>query len=375
MRPVLVPTTDVNSETGVLVAWRAEHRARVEKDAPLAELETSKAILEVLAPDDGYLLHLGAVGDELPLTAPIAQLFDSLEALLAHEAELTRRRAEEEALLAAGGVRATAKAKQRAEELGVDLAKLGAGRLITVKEVEAAAEAARPVDLASLPAPLPAAPGVQRVLIIGGGLGATQVIDIFRDSPQQAAVAILDDSKDKWGGEVYGVPVCGGTDRLAPLFAEGAYDAVVVAISTSIPARTKFRELCQKNGIPMANAIDRTAKLSADVTIGEGNVICAFCHFGTSAKIGDNNFFSAYNSYDHHAELGSDISTGPSVVTSGRVKIGDRCRLGTGVFIEPGLELGAGVKVASGAVILRSVPADHAVKTKLVTTAVVPLKR
>jgi acetyltransferase-like isoleucine patch superfamily enzyme len=49
--------------------------------------------------------------------------------------------------------------------------------------------------------------------------------------------------------------------------------------------------------------------------------------------------------------------------------------LGTGIFIEPGVELGAGVQVASGAVIVRSVPADHAVKTKIVTTVVVPRRR
>jgi serine acetyltransferase len=39
------------------------------------------------------------------------------------------------------------------------------------------------------------------------------------------------------------------------------------------------------------------------------------------------------------------------------------------------VELGAGVQVASGAVILGSVPPEHAVKTRIVTTTVVPLTR
>ena len=48
---------------------------------------------------------------------------------------------------------------------------------------------------------------------------------------------------------------------------------------------------------------------------------------------------------------------------------------GTGIFVEPHVHIGDDVQVASGAVIVSSVPADHAVKTKVVTTSVVPLRR
>ncbi len=56
------------------------------------------------------------------------------------------------------------------------------------------------------------------------------------------------------------------------------------------------------------------------------------------------------------------------------VELGDRCRLGTGIFIEPHVHVGAGAQIASGAVIVSSVPPDHAVKTRVVTTAVVPIR-
>jgi serine acetyltransferase len=49
--------------------------------------------------------------------------------------------------------------------------------------------------------------------------------------------------------------------------------------------------------------------------------------------------------------------------------------MGMGIHLEPRVEIGDDVKIASGAVILRSVPAQHAVKTKIVTTAVVPLRK
>ena len=109
--------------------------------------------------------------------------------------------------------------------------------------------------------------------------------------------------------------------------------------------------------------------------MGDGNVVCAFCHLGTGARVGDNNFLSAYNSFDHHDDLGSDISTGPGCMASGLVRIESGVRMGTGVFIEPHVTIGAGALVASGAVLTTSVPPGHAVKTRVVTTAVVPLRR
>ncbi|WP_406108473.1 biotin/lipoyl-containing protein [Micromonospora globbae] len=371
MKPVVVPTSDVNSEHGVLVAWFVDDGAKVEAGTPLAEIETSKAVLEVAAPEAGIVLHLADPLQEVPLSEPIAMLFETPADLAAYAREREARAAA--AAETPPPVRASVKAVRRAQELGVDLAALRLDRLVTVKDVEEAA--GHGVDEGALPAPLEAGPGVQRIVLIGGGLGATQVLDILSGSQTQRVVAVVDDDRQRWGAEVNGVPVVGGSDRLRSLFAEGAYDAAIVAISTSVEARRRFREACAEAGIPLANAVDPTAKIATDVVLGQGNVICAFSHLGTGVRMGDNNFLSAYNSFDHHSRIGSDNSTGPSCVSSGKVTVGDRVRLGTGIFIEPHVVLGDDVAVASGAVIVRSVPAGHAVKTKIVTTTVVPAQR
>ena len=368
MNPVLVPTNDVNSEHGILVMWFADDGAEVDKDELLAEVETSKAVLEVVAPVAGVLLHKAPKGAEVPLKEPIALLFDDIAA---RDGFLAAQAA---AVPAEAGPRATVKAVQRAAELGVDLAALRLDRLITVKDVEAfhTPAVAEPADL---PAPLTGAPGRQRILIVGAALGATQVLDILAGSTTQQAVAIVDDDTARWGAEVHGVPVVGGSGRLTELFAAGAFDAAIIAIGRSPAVRARFRAACEEAGVPLANAIDATAKIATDVTLGQGNIICAFCHVATGVRVGDNNFFSAYNSFDHHSVIGDDNATGPSVYTSGKVTIGNRTRFGTGIVIEPDVVIGDDVAVASGAVIVSSVPAEHVVKTKIVTTTVVPLRR
>jgi acetyltransferase-like isoleucine patch superfamily enzyme len=366
MKPVLVPTTDVNSETGLLLTWHAGDRSEVQADETIAEIETSKAIFDVSAPQGGFLLHAAHEGAEVRLTEPVAWLFANVDALEAYVDEEQRRRAE----AAESGPRATEPARRRAGELGVDLASIGGDSLITVGMVETAAAAATTATI-DLPDPLPGAAGLPRIALFGAALGATQVIEILQAAGSGTAVAVADDDASCWAGEVMGVPVVGGFERLVKLFGKGAFDAAIIAIG-QVRARARLREALAASGIPLANAIDPTARITADVTFGTGNIVCAFCHFGVGTIVGDNNFLSAYNSYDHHNRLGSDIATGPACTTSGLVVLGDRVRLGTGIHVEPHVEIGDDVQVASGSVIVASVPKGHAVKRRAVTTVVVP---
>ena len=375
MRPVIVPTADVNSETYTIVRWLREDGAAVRPDDLVVEVETSKAVLDVPAGGEGLLLRAAREGEEVPMGGTVAYLFGDPASLAAFRDRLEQEQrlaAAAAAETAARGPKATRKARELAERHGLDLAALGKTGLITTTDVEAALRRAAPFDPSLLPSPLAAGSGVERILILGGGLGATQVLDIFHGDPTRRAVAILDDAPERWGENVGSVPIVGGRDRLEALHRGGVFDAAVVSISTSIEARTAFRELCRDLGVSMANAIDRTAKLGADVRLGTGNVICAFCHFGTGAVLGDNNFLSAYNSFDHHCVLGSDISTGPSCMASGCVEIGSRVRMGTGIFIEPYLKIGDDVQIASGVVVLQSVPAGYTLKLRIGQTILVP---
>lgn len=371
MKPVSIPWTDVNSESAIVVAWHVPDRTQVRSGTPLLDVETSKAALEIEAGSDGILLQLVAAGESVGLDEPVAFLFDSESALDAFAAQ---RAAEKDADgdAPADDIRATAKARARASELGVDLRTIPASGLITVRHVEEAA-GTRSVDPGEMLEPLRGDSASQRLLLVGAGLGATQVIDVLASSPQQSAIGIVDDDASRWGSRIRGIPVVGGSGAIAALWERSAMDAVVITISTSVQARSRLRQVCNVAGVPLANVIDSTAKLSTGVQLGSGNVICAFVHLGTETRLGDNNFISAFNSYDHHNVLGSDISTGPGCMTSGEVHIEDRVRLGTGVFVEPKLTLGTDAAVASGSIIVRSVPPSHAVKTKVITTTVVPI--
>jgi sugar O-acyltransferase (sialic acid O-acetyltransferase NeuD family) len=373
MIPITVPVSEVNAEAFTITEWLFLEGASVRAGQTIGYVETAKAIYEVIAPCDGILGIVVPAGDTGMFQRPVGYVFVSREALDAWRRGLERPAADPQPHAAA--VTATAKALELARKHAIDLVSLGPpGRLVTEKMVEAVLERRRRVVRSPVRvAPRAAPPGVRRLALIGAGYGASQVLDILSSDRTQQAVALFDDNAELWGTEAYGLPVIAGSDALDEVFRGGGFDAAIVTISTSVPVRTKFRALSTKLGIPLANAIDPSCRLARDVSLGTGNVLNAFCFIGAGTVIGDNNFFSAYNSIDHHCDVGSDLSTGPGCMVSGLVRIGDGVRMGTGVFVQPYLSIGAGVQIASGAVIVNDVPAGHAVKTKVITTRVTPI--
>ena len=73
---ILLERDTVNDERVVLVRWHAAHGARVEKDTLLAEIETSKANVEVYAPASGFLCWSYCEKQEVPVTEAIGSIHD-----------------------------------------------------------------------------------------------------------------------------------------------------------------------------------------------------------------------------------------------------------------------------------------------------------
>ena len=53
--PIVVPRENVNDESATLIAWTIAPGARVAPGQPVAQIETSKAVIDLLAPAGGVL--------------------------------------------------------------------------------------------------------------------------------------------------------------------------------------------------------------------------------------------------------------------------------------------------------------------------------
>ena len=58
-------------------------------------------------------------------------------------------------------------------------------------------------------------------VVLGGGGHAAVVIDAMLAAGAPEPRAVLDRSSERWGGDILGVPVIGGDDRIAEMAASG----------------------------------------------------------------------------------------------------------------------------------------------------------
>ncbi|MCX5386214.1 2-oxo acid dehydrogenase subunit E2 [Streptomyces sp. NBC_00083] len=79
MRELLLPKFNNNDEGCVLVGWTVDDGAEVSADAVVAEVETAKALEELVADIDGVLHRLVEAGSHCEFGRPVGLLFDSVE--------------------------------------------------------------------------------------------------------------------------------------------------------------------------------------------------------------------------------------------------------------------------------------------------------
>jgi sugar O-acyltransferase (sialic acid O-acetyltransferase NeuD family) len=374
--PVKMTKLSANDDNGTIVEWLHTSSEEVNKGEILCIVETTKSIFEIESPSSGYFFPLRSVGEAVEVGVTIGAITDiqvtqdELIGLLEKE-EQTQENTD--LVPETSGSTLTLKAQLMAKRLGIDPTELAQdGKKITEEDVRKYAESrntSRQSDHAQMDTVRDRYPDgkIERVIIIGGGDGAVQVLDVLAKTPGQEAVAILDDSPELRGKKVNGVPVTGGIDmdRIVDLYERGEFDSAVISISTIIKLRAEIFEKLKDRGIPFANIIHPSVVKGINVKMGEGNVIMAFTHLGACASLGNNNFISAYCSIEHHNEMGNHCSFGPGVVTSSRVIFGDQVRCGTGIFIEPKLRIGAKSVIGSGCIIWQDVPEGVVLKSKL----------
>jgi len=187
-----------------LITWRVTEGQQVEINAPLCEVETAKAVVVVPSPWAGTIAHLHAQpGQSVPVGNPLVTIRSMTAAgteeaprrgvLVGYGPEATpesgiRRRSRSVPAPAAPGpedVRAAPFVRQRARELGVDLARVtgtGPGGRVTRSDVEGAAQAP-PVD----------ADGDRRISVVGIRKAiARQMLRSVTTIPQFTEFAVFD---------------------------------------------------------------------------------------------------------------------------------------------------------------------------------------
>jgi len=362
-----MPLINVNDESAELTCWLLPDGATVHKNEPICVVETTKSAFDITAENDGILRHLAEIGKTYAVGHPIAFLAGSADEK-APDFQITKTK--DSVVPPTAQPKWTKKAKILADRLGVDLVALAAihqGVVIGEEIVRTAAsgtiQSVRTADPVETLLPItPIGENMERVLILGGGGGASLVLDILSHTMNQQAIGILDNNPKIVGTSLMGVPILGNFDLAVTLWKEKRFDALISTVVRDIADRASIYERFTKLGIPFTNIIDPNASIHRGVLLGKGNLIIYGGYIATGVKLGDNNFLAAGTYIEHHATIGSHCTFGPRTSLSGGVLVEDRVKFGTQVAVEPFVEIGAGSVIASGVVLTSHVPAQSIVK-------------
>jgi len=353
LHEIVIPQLGVNETEGLLVEWLAQPGQLVTRGRIIAHVETSKAVFDVEADDDGYFYPLAEAGARVSFHAPVALLLDKPDASAAgaYRAALQPRT---EAAASAPPVehQFTAKAAELIRLHAVDPARLPTGRIIRESDVLAL------LKKDAAPAPLAAVqPDVRTVAVYGASQGGLAVVECLRSTGKYQTIAFLDDAPGVIGGDYHGLPVWPGSDL------ERLREKGVEAIATHIMAsrvRYELRERAARAGIVYLNAIHERAIVAPTVTMGVGNIIKAGAVVDAYVEIGDCCIIDNGVILPHHNKIGNGCHLAPGARFGGNCDIGDNTVIGIGAVISARVKIGKNVIIGVGACVARNIP-DNAI--------------
>jgi sugar O-acyltransferase (sialic acid O-acetyltransferase NeuD family) len=157
-------------------------------------------------------------------------------------------------------------------------------------------------------------------------------------------------------GEVFGVPVIGGDDKLADLTRLGFSHFVIgVGSARSCELRARLFHEAIAAGLQPLTVSHPAALLSPSARIAEGCQILPRAVVHTQARLEANALINTAAVVEHDCHIGAHSHIATGALVCGNVRIGESCHIGAGAVIRQGIRIGSGCLVAAGAVVVKDV--------------------
>lgn len=185
------------------------------------------------------------------------------------------------------------------------------------------------------------------ILIGGGGIGVV-VLDVLIRC--DIRVDYIVDGKDSLQS-IRGVPVVRDAALASPDGTDRSKHELIVCMGN--PARKA--ELVERYPGRFGNAIDPSAIVSTQSTIGEGSVAFQGTIVQANSRIGRHVIINTAASIDHDCDIDDFVHIAPHSTLCGFVRVHRGAQIGAGATIIPGVTIGANAIVGAGAVVVQDV--------------------
>ena len=344
---IRIPREIVNDDVVLIAAWEAEHGAKVAPKQVVASIETSKAIVDVEAEVEGYLEILHPTGAEVPVGAligriqsqPLSARTDGAPAALASSGTPASRGNGTPPAAAAGapGLRISRKAQGLIEQYAIDASAFGGIELVRESDVLAYLERQK-----------------------AGTAAATAMIEVpaAREESEPAPAEAPDAAKPQHlaaGSTLWRSATFCAMPECRPLNEEAA---AWLAWRSIICGGTGFWETsCAGRPVGIILPLHRLrgVKIGKDCYIDPNAIIETA--YPENITIGDDVRVTARAIIMTHIKAPHHLrETGIMPMVLKPVRLEDHRFIGVNSVIMPGVTVGKAAVVASGAVVITSVP-------------------
>lgn len=349
--PVTIPLVNPNEPEALLAALHVQEGQRVEAGDLLCVLETTKSTVDLAAESTGFFHSLEfKEGDTVKAGEILGYLSASPEAIPPRKPERSPAATDLPA-----GLRLTRPARELAETLGIDLARLPGDRLVTEADVRRLHEiSAHQANLAPAASELKMDP--QAVILYGGGGHAKMLIDLLRGGNTYRIAGILDDGMPA-GSQIMGIPILGGGELLAELYASGVRQAVNgVGGVGQVSVRIKVFEKLAKAGFSFPVVVHPSAIVEPSASLAPGAQVFARAYVGGEARVGFGAIASTGCLISHDCLLEDYSIVSPGAILAGEVRIGKGALVGMGVTINLKVSIGEFAKIGNSATVKADIP-------------------
>jgi UDP-perosamine 4-acetyltransferase len=349
---ILAPRVNANDDSIHLIRWLVESGRWVESGTPIAEVETTKAVVEIEAEGSGYFAPYVAVGDQVAVGEPIAWLLVTYDLALIPNLPKQEVVADTGRLVSRDAARLMSEHQVPIEDVpGTGpIRRADIEQLLTIRNTSSATQDwDHLIETLSL--------GPLSTVIFGADLQGSVVIDCLEAAAPGSATVLVDDRPKH--ERLLGRPVL-PTALLPNLRARG-FDRAHVAIA-SPAAKLACSQRLKALGYTIIEVRHPTASISPFAKVGEG------CFFGPLTLVGPEAWIGNYAqinngaSVAHHARVGEAARLSDGVCLAGGVTIGARAFLGLAVTVNENISIGADSLIVSGVHIFNHVPANVTVR-------------
>lgn len=185
------------------------------------------------------------------------------------------------------------------------------------------------------------------IIVVGAGGHAKVVISALRASGWEVQ-AICDDDETKWNQTIDGVPIVGGTEKLA----NDDGSPAVIAVGDPYFRRT----IADRYERDWATVIHPRAFVDPSVVIGAGTVIFAGAVIQAHVRIGSHAIINTSSSVDHDCIISDYAHVAPGAHLAANVRLETGAFVGTGSQVIPKIRVGEFSVVGAGATVIADVP-------------------